>query len=273
MGTPYDVLVVATVAYSVGHAHDCTRVRAFPETPVRSYHRALAFTTTATQTLLSNSVSGYANFGGKPAPTQLTWYPTLASGTVTGQFQGAWSLTGNADYIALGGEFPSVNGTAQAGLVRFAVGRIAPNRVGPSSTTLTPSVVSLESGTVRVTWPTTAGSGQRVADLSADARRQHDGPGHPHGFGVVLVAERAGRHRPRPGPGQQPHLPDQRDRPAGEHGQPGLRRRHGVRPRSGDLPSSGSAPMARASPGGWQRRLGVPGTTGSASTTSRSVRG
>ncbi len=155
-GDSYDVLPVGSVAYTVGHAHDCARVRAFPETAVRSYHRALAFTTNATQTLLSNSVAHYSNFGGKPAPTQLTWYPTVASGTVTGQFQGAWSLTGNANYIALGGEFPSVNGTAQAGLVRFAVRSVAPNRVGPAVSGLTPSLVSLESGTVRVTYPTTA---------------------------------------------------------------------------------------------------------------------
>ena len=31
-----------------------------------------------------------------------------------------WSVTGNNDYIAFGGEFPRVNGVDQQGLVRFA---------------------------------------------------------------------------------------------------------------------------------------------------------
>ena len=38
--------------------------------------------------------------------------PPLATGTFTGQDQAAWSVTGNANYISLGGEFPKVNGIA-----------------------------------------------------------------------------------------------------------------------------------------------------------------
>ena len=40
-------------------------------------------------------------------------------------------VTGNSNYVVLGGEFPTVNGTAQQGLVRFAVKTIAPNKRGP----------------------------------------------------------------------------------------------------------------------------------------------
>jgi len=153
-GDTYDVLPTAAVAYTVGHAHDCTTVRGYPETTVRSYHRAVAFTNSATTTLLANKVTGYANYGGKPAPTMLTWFPTLSMGTYTKQDQAAWSLTGNADYIALGGEFPKVNGVEQSGLVRFAVRAVAPNKVAPAGTK--PTVVSSESGRVRVTWSATS---------------------------------------------------------------------------------------------------------------------
>ncbi len=155
-GDTYDVLPTTEVAYTVGHAHDCTTVRGYPETTVRSYHRAVAFTNKATSTLLTNTVKSFADFGGKPAPTMLTWFPTVALGEYTKQYQGAWSVTGNADYIALGGEFPRVNGVAQAGLVRFAVRAKAPNKVGPTATGLTPTVLSGESGRVRLTWTATS---------------------------------------------------------------------------------------------------------------------
>ena len=49
----------------------------------------------------------------------------------TGQAQAAWSVTGTSDYVALGGEFPTANGVAQQGLVRYAVSGKAPNKRGP----------------------------------------------------------------------------------------------------------------------------------------------
>jgi hypothetical protein len=86
----------------------------------------------------------------------LHWYPKLAIGTVTGQSQSAWAVTGTSHYIALGGEFPRANGVAQAGLVRYAVHSIAPDKVSPQhSSSLTPRVVSLSSGTARVAWQST----------------------------------------------------------------------------------------------------------------------
>ncbi|MCW2522294.1 MAG: Conserved secreted protein of unknown function, putative domain, partial [Frankiales bacterium] len=77
------------------------------------------------------------------------------TGTFTGQDQAAWSVTGNANYISLGGEFPKVNGVAEQGLVRFAVSSIAPNKVGPvASTALTPTVTKVGTS-VKLTWGTT----------------------------------------------------------------------------------------------------------------------
>ena len=89
---------------------------------------------------------------GWPASTPLHWFPTLAIGTYTGQSQAAWSLSGNADYLVLGGEFPSVNGTKQQGLVRFARSGLAPNKRGIESPNLALTASSPAAGTARLTW-------------------------------------------------------------------------------------------------------------------------
>ena len=92
-----------------------------------------------------------------PTGTQLDWYPTFTPGSYTGQNQAAWSVSGNSKYISYGGEFPTVNGTKQQGLVRFAISSIAPNKVGPTGTaaSLKPTVVSQSAGTARIGWTAT----------------------------------------------------------------------------------------------------------------------
>ncbi len=155
-GDSYDTFAVGSVLYLVSHEHFCGNIGSFPQTNPWTYYHATAFTTYPTGTIAHNSEGDYFDWFGNPAPTQLDWYPTMTNGTYTGQNQAAWSVTGNTSYVALGGEFPTVNGTAQQGLVRFAVAAKAPNKVGPRpSTGLTPSVVSLGSGTARVAWQTT----------------------------------------------------------------------------------------------------------------------
>ncbi len=155
-GDTYDTFTTGSVLYAVSHEHYCGNIGSFPQTDPLTFYHATAFTTYPTGTI-GHDPYGYYDWFGNPAPTQLDWYPTLTNGTYTGQNQAAWSLTGNTSYIALGGEFPTVNGTAQQALVRFAVAAKAPNKVGPRpSTGLTPSVVSLSSGTARVAWQTTS---------------------------------------------------------------------------------------------------------------------
>jgi hypothetical protein len=154
-GATYGIYPTGKVLYSVSHAHDCSSLGTFPQTVPTTWHRGLAETTykTGTDKSAPGSQSSYAH---QPIPTQLHWYPTIQFGTFTGQDQGAWSITGNGKYIALGGEFPTVNGRAQQGLVRFAVKASAPNKVGPvSSTSLRPSAIRITGGTVRVSWKTT----------------------------------------------------------------------------------------------------------------------
>jgi hypothetical protein len=154
-GDTYDVFPIGQVLYSVGHAHDCSAVGQFPETNPLTWHRALAWTTYATGKNKGPDSYGW-NYNGWPDSSLLHWYPTLAVGSYTGMSQAAWSITGNSNYVVLGGEFPTVNGVAQQGLVRFAIGAIAPNRVGPeASSALTPTATAQGSGTVRVAWRAT----------------------------------------------------------------------------------------------------------------------
>ena len=80
----------------------------------------------------------------------------MAAGTFTGQGQGAWTIEGNSQYVAMGGEFPRVNGVNQQGLTRFAVTGLAPNKEGPQDYDhLTPKLVGIAPGSVRVSWTTT----------------------------------------------------------------------------------------------------------------------
>ena len=74
---------------------------------------------------------GYSDWSGNPSPSMVNWFPNARCiGTYTGQGQAAWTVTGNSQYVVLGGEFPTVNGTGQQGLVRFAVKSIAPGQAG-----------------------------------------------------------------------------------------------------------------------------------------------
>jgi hypothetical protein len=155
-GDSYSGAPVGGAFYLVGHAHDCSTVGGWPQTNPLVYHRAIAFTTDARGTVAPNTTGHYADFGGKPAPQLLHWFPDLAAGTFTQQFQAAWSVAATSSYVVLGGEFPSVNGRAQQGLVRFAVSALAPNKQGPRgpASTLALSGTSA-AGTASLHWTTT----------------------------------------------------------------------------------------------------------------------
>ena len=129
-GDTYDVQPVGQVLYAVSHAHDCSAIGDFPDTNPRILHHATAFTTYPTGTDTGPDTYGW-NYSGLPDSTLLPWYPSLAIGSVTGQAQAAWAVTGNSNYIALGGEFPSANGVAQAGLSVTRCGRPPRTRSAP----------------------------------------------------------------------------------------------------------------------------------------------
>ena len=155
-GDPYDTWSDGTVLYNASHSHDCETAGSFPDPSPRTWHRAIAMTVEATGTLTATTdVPRYTSWEGQPSPTILHFFPTINAGTFTGQFQGAWAVTGAGDYVAYGGEFTSVNGQSQSGLTRFAKPSVAPNKRGPelSAADMAPAATSTTAGVVTVSWP------------------------------------------------------------------------------------------------------------------------
>ena len=152
-GDTYSVFANNTAAYVAGHPHYCGNLGGFPETSPRTWHRALAFSRAATRTLTADPY-GYWSFTGRPAPELLVWFPDMDTGSATGQNQGPWHVTGNSQYILMGGEFRNVNLKGQQGLVRFAVSSIAPDKEGPrsSAAATNPALTSPSAGKITVRW-------------------------------------------------------------------------------------------------------------------------
>ena len=156
-GDTYGNFPVNGIDYTISHAHYCGNIGGYPQTaPNWSFQHALAFTAAATGTLLHNGEGGsaYADFGGQPSPTLINWFPDFTEGTYTGESQAAWSISGNSNYLTLGGEFPTVNGAAQQGLVRFAVPALAPKKQGPmiSGYFFKARELALSTSSIRVSW-------------------------------------------------------------------------------------------------------------------------
>ncbi len=138
--------------YGVGHVHYCGNIGAYPE---GAYRYALAFTKSTAMTITPNPVANYYDWQGYRAPAQLNYYPDMTKGTFTGQGQAAWHVTGAGDYVVYGGEFLTVNGQPQQGLVRMGVAASSTNKLGPRLTgsTLQPVATSRAAGTAQVSWP------------------------------------------------------------------------------------------------------------------------
>jgi PKD repeat protein len=157
-GDTYSAVPANGYVYTASHAHFCGNVGAFPqsETWATNMRRTNSFTAQATGTI-RREPWGYWNFEGYPAPSQVHWYPDWTAGTYTGQTQAAWTLAANGQYVVAGGEFPTVNGTAQQGLVRFAVRSIAPKTNGPrlsgGAGTFQVNVRSTAPGHARISFP------------------------------------------------------------------------------------------------------------------------
>lgn len=156
-GDTYDVQAIGDVVYSVGHAHYCKNIGGFPDTsPRKAWYRALAVTKKAAGTVATNGQSGshYGNFAGQPAPSMINWFPELEPGTYTGLSQSAWSVTGNATYLVLGGEFTKVNGVKQQGLVRLAIPTKTTERQGPmlSGADLAPTASAVTTASATLSW-------------------------------------------------------------------------------------------------------------------------
>ncbi|MGH1525255.1 PKD domain-containing protein [Leifsonia sp. L25] len=155
-GDTYSVFPMNNALYVAGHPHYCGNVGGFPQTNPWTYHHTIAFSKAQTGTLTNNGDGAYANFTGQPSPTLLNWFPQYVTGSFTGQGQAAWSVSGNGNYLAVGGEFPYVNGVAQYGLVRYAMDSVVKSKLGPNvNTSLVPNAVSFTAGQARVSWTAT----------------------------------------------------------------------------------------------------------------------
>ncbi|MCC6495671.1 MAG: PKD domain-containing protein [Propionibacteriaceae bacterium] len=153
-GDTYGTYPKGDVIYTAAHSHYCGNLPdGYPQTTPWTMHWAGAYTKATLGTLKADPY-GYFNWVGTPSPYLLKWDPQMTSGTFTGQGQAGWGITGNANYVTVGGEFPTAGGVAQQGLVRFAVREIAPNKVGPvfSQSKINPTVNSFVAGTVRISW-------------------------------------------------------------------------------------------------------------------------
>lgn len=153
-GDEYSVAVQDQTVYIAGHPHYCGNVGSFPQTDPWTFHRALAFSKEPTGTI-THDPNGYFDFAGNSSPTALNWFPDMNLGTFTGQYQGPWSVAASSTYVLYGGEFTTVNGKAQQGLVRFATKAVAPNLDGPrlSGNDLMPTLQSAGSTSMTVSWP------------------------------------------------------------------------------------------------------------------------
>ncbi|WP_170853931.1 LamG domain-containing protein [Microlunatus flavus] len=165
-GDTYDTTVANGVVYAASHQHDCSNINGFTQQrPTQVEWRANAFTATARGQVLPNSLSPtkFKDYSAYQAPAMVNWFPQFAMGPTTGYYSGQPTLTieSTSDYVVVGGQFPTVNGKAQQGLVRFARGGIAPKKDGPrvyfsdpgsaSTSVGTPAVQVVGSNAVRVT--------------------------------------------------------------------------------------------------------------------------
>lgn len=150
-GDSYDTFPMGQVLYHVTHAHDCIWTGDLPETNPRTWNWLLASTTYPRGVNVGPDNYGW-DHSGVPAATKLHFFPKLAAGTYTGQGQAGWSLTGNNDYLVVGGEFTQANFKAQQGLVRYARVGLAPNKRGMENFNADVRAVSNQSGVARVTW-------------------------------------------------------------------------------------------------------------------------
>ena len=154
-GDTYANYPAGGVVYTVSHAHYCGNIGGYGQSEPKPWainmHHALAFTNSVTGSA-NHDPLGYPDWYNQPTPSLINWFPDMAAGTFTGQSQAAWSVTGNGQYVVLGGEFPTVNGIGQQGLVRFAVAPTAPSLRGPMVTggRFVPTLNAFSPGAVRV---------------------------------------------------------------------------------------------------------------------------
>lgn len=131
-GDNYDIASVGDLVYSASHHHYCGNSGGFSQVDQGgwTFYHSTAWTKAVSGTNTSDPY-GYPDHPGTPHPQLTYWFPYTPSGTYTGKNQAVWTVDGNEQYVVYGGEFTSVNGGNQQGLVRYTVKSNAPNKQGP----------------------------------------------------------------------------------------------------------------------------------------------
>ncbi|MGY3126532.1 PKD repeat protein [Agrococcus sp. UYP33] len=154
-GDHYGVYSTGEVVYTTSHTHQCDTAGLAPELSPRTYRYVEAFTASAEGTLTrSPSVSSiYKDWSGTPSPAPYAWYPDFTVGRTSGLNQAGLSMTGNGQYLSVGGEFGSVNNLRYEGLVRFSTTPPNGPKQGPriaSATWGAPTATSVVAGRARI---------------------------------------------------------------------------------------------------------------------------
>ncbi len=177
-GDTYSVFSPGSALYAAAHPHFCANIGGFPEEGSQNPQRAVAFTRNATGTVKHNTSGTDGDFGGQPSPSLINWLPDFTPGDVSGDRQAAWSVTGTANYISMAGEFPTVNGVPQQGIVRFAVPALSPDTEGPrlSGSAWTPTASAVGPAAEQVS---ISGNWDRDDKLLSYSLSRDTGPGTP----------------------------------------------------------------------------------------------
>lgn len=153
-GDTYSVAPHKGILYTAAHTHYCGNIGEFPQLSPWYLNHSLAFGAESSGRAITPDIYGYRSFTGNPAAKLLHWYPIWGTGSVSGIDQAAWSVASAGEYVLYGGEFTSINGTRQQGLVRFATRDAAPKQVGPTvqGGTWPISTTSFREGEARIGW-------------------------------------------------------------------------------------------------------------------------
>ncbi|HZU92899.1 MAG TPA: LamG-like jellyroll fold domain-containing protein, partial [Microbacterium sp.] len=155
-GDHYGVYSDGTNVYSTGHEHDCQTAGGLPQAyPAPGNIRHATVYTAARKGTLTTSPSVnsiYADWGGYPAPAAVNWYPDWTTGTASGSGQAGWTVTGNGQYVVIGGEFPYVNSQRSQGIARFSTNPAGGAKQAPrlSGTDWQPTAKSVQAESARV---------------------------------------------------------------------------------------------------------------------------
>jgi len=130
-GDTYSVYPFAGAVYTASHSHYCGNIGEFPQLDPWYVSHSLAFDKNPSDRKITPDIYGYRSFTGNTAGRLLHWYPRWGTGTASGIAQAGWDITASGNYLLYGGEFTSVSGVKQQGLVRFAKAGVVQPKVGP----------------------------------------------------------------------------------------------------------------------------------------------